>query len=147
MCWNPVYEEIVLFKSLFFNILVAFAYNAKTLCNCHSFFSFPHSSHRFWTDWQNFLAKFRQLYLQKCVTKTGSPKMVTPANYCHYVENFFMSLHGILCALKINSNGGSKWANVESCPSTTTNIISSILHCLWSPNLTGWWVIMKSSYP
>lgn len=142
-----MYEEIVLFKSLFFNILVTFAYNAKTLCNCHSFFSFPHYWHSLRTDWQNFLAKFRQLYLQKCVAKTGSPKMATPANYCLCVENFFMSLHGMLYALKINSTGGSKLANVESCPSITAKIVSPILHCLWSPNLTGWWVIMKGSYP
>ena len=34
---------------------------------------------------------------------------------------------------------------MESCPSTTINIISLLPQCLWPPNLAGWWLTMRGS--
>ena len=46
-------------------------------------------------------------------------------------------VHGMQCALDLNSNEGSKRGHVKSCSSTTTNIISPIPQCLWLPNFAG----------
>ena len=65
------------------------------------------------------------------VTKIESPSLDTPENYCVYVLKFRMWEHGTPCVLEINSNGGSKRGHVESCPLTTTNIISPPPQALW----------------
>ena len=84
---------------------------------------------------KRFLSTFRQLFSWICATKIGSPSLGTPTNYCVYVLKFCMCEHGMPCALEINSNGGSKRGHVESCSSTTTNIISPLPQCLWPPNV------------
>ena len=68
---------------------------------------------------KSFFSYFHQLLLQTCVTKIVSPSLDKPANYC---------------ALEINKNDGLKRGHVESCPSTTKNIISPLLQSLWTPN-------------
>ena len=52
-----------------------------------------------------------------------------------------------LCSIEINSNGSLKRGHVESCPSTTKNIISPLPQCLWPSNLAGWWLTMTASHP
>ena len=96
---------------------------------------------------KSFLSKFRQLLFWTCVTKIGSLSLNTPTNYCVYVLKFCMREHGMSCALEINSNGGSKRGHVESCSSTTTNIISQLPQCLWPPNVAGWWLTIRGSHP
>ena len=51
--------------------------------------------------------------------------------------------HGMLRAfmtraLEINNNDAFKREHVESCPSTTKSIITSLPQCLWPSNLTAW---------
>ena len=81
------------------------------------------------------------------VTKIGSPLLDKRANYCVYDLKFCMCKHDMPCALKINSNGGLKRGHVESCLSTTKDLISPLPQCLWPPNLAGWCLVMRSSYP
>ena len=71
------------------------------------------------------------------MTKIKNPSMDTPENYYVYVLKFCMWEHGTLCVLEINSNGESKRGHVESCPLTTTNIISPLPQGLWPPNVAG----------
>ena len=66
------------------------------------------------------------------------PSLDTPASYCAYVLKHRVCEHDMSCALEISSNEASKRGHVESCPSTTTNIISPLPQCLWPPNLAGW---------
>ena len=51
------------------------------------------------------------------------------------------------CPFETNSNGGFKQEHVESCSSTTKNIVSPLPQCVWPPNLAGWLVIMRGSSP
>ena len=42
--------------------------------------------------------------------------------------------------------GGFKQEHVKSCSPTTKNILSPLSHCLWSPNLVEWWLVMSCSH-
>ena len=57
---------------------------------------------------------------------------------CLRTEIFCVKVHGMACALEINSNGGYKKGHVESYPPTTNNIISPLPQFLRPPNLTDW---------
>ena len=81
------------------------------------------------------------------LTKIGCLSLDTLANYCVYALKFCVCEHDMSCTLEINSNGGSKRGHIESCLSITTNIISPLSQCLWLPNLAGWWLTMRVSYP
>ena len=58
------------------------------------------------------------------MTKIGSPSQNRLANNCVYVQKINVCCHGMPCALEVNSNGRPKQGCVQSCPSTTKNIIS-----------------------
>ena len=58
----------------------------------------------------------------------------------------FVCVHGMSCALEVNSNGGLKREDVESCSPTTKNIISPLPHRQWLQNLAGWWLTMWNSH-
>ena len=68
-----------------------------------------------------------------------------PANHCVYVLKFCVCEHGMSCTLEINSNGGSKQGHVESCPSSTKNIVSPQPQCIWPQILAGCWLILRRS--
>ena len=54
------------------------------------------------------------------------------------INMIFRVLWGHVLKTAINSSGRLKWEHVESCFSTTENIVYSPPHCLSLPNLTGW---------
>ena len=56
------------------------------------------------------------------IRHTGELLCIDPKIFCVYE-------HGMLYALEINSNEGSKREHVESSPSTTTKITSPIPQC------------------
>ena len=53
---------------------------------------------------KSFLNKFRQLFLQTCVTKIGSTSLVKQADYCVCVLKFYVCKHGMSRALEISNN-------------------------------------------
>ena len=71
-----------------------------------SFFSLP----RFWTDWQTFFACVQPAVSGNICYQNRMYVVVTLTNSYVYDRKFFVWKHGMLCALKINSNDRFKRA-------------------------------------
>ena len=54
-----------------------------------------------------------------------------------------MSEHDMPCAWEANNNDGFKREYLQSCPSTTKNIVSPLQQYIWPPDLGGWLLTMR----
>ena len=61
-----------------------------------------------------------------------------------FIAKFRMSEHDMPCACEPNSNDGFKREHLESCPSTTKNIVSPLQQYIWPPDLGGWLLTMRA---
>ena len=113
----------------YYYMLFEFAWNAKPLIQLPFFF--------FSLLLTLFLEGVPSVVLVEMCDQDRESLLDTPTNYCVYVLKFHVCEHCMPCALGTNSNGGSTLGHVESCPSTTTNIISPPPQCPWPPNWHG----------
>ena len=139
--------DMVMFRNCCF-LLIVLACNRKSFASVIVLFSYlSFSLQCFWTEWQRFFACIPSV---AAVNECDQYRMYfvdTLANSFGYILKFSVWEHDIPCALEINRNVGYKREHVEYCSSTTKNIISPLPQCLWSPNLAGWWLTMRSSQP
>ena len=83
-----------------------------------------------------------------CSRRHAWPRLDIPANYCVYVLKLRVREHGMLCALEINSIGGSTRRHMEFCPLITTNITSPLPQCQWEDGDLRWWALTdKVTWP
>ena len=63
------------------------------------------------------------------------------------IVKFLVCKRNMLCALEVNSDDGIKQEHIESCPSTTTNFLTSLALVPWSPNKARWWTSVRGWHP
>ena len=99
--------------------------------NCLSFYAFASNAKHFAIAFPFLLF----LFLVRAFGRTGKS--------CF---QFFVQLLWVRVT-RIGVNKMICWEHLKFSSSTTKSIISALPQCLWSPNLAGYWLIMRGSHP